>query len=219
VRGRLTRSRRRLQRALELARAAFGARDPRVAEVLNELGILGKADGRYRDAARHYRAALAIVRATRGRGQVELADLYHNLGGLEHARGRYARGEPLARLAVSLRVRRHGPDATVVWQDRAAHAALLDGLGRYAESEPVYREALAIFRRRLGVGHYDVAVTLNNLGCVRANRGDPRGAVRLLKRALVLKEQLFGARHVESTITRRNLSRAVVELGRVGEAK
>jgi tetratricopeptide (TPR) repeat protein len=190
-----------------------------VAEILNELGILGKADGRFRDAGRHYREALAILRGSRKRGRVELADLYHNLGGLEHARGRHARGEPLARRAVHLRARRHGPDATVVWMDRTAHAALLDGLGRYAESEPVYRSALTIFRRRLGSGHYEVAVTLNNLGCLSAERGDARGAVRLLQKSLALKERLFGSSHVEVAFTAHNLASTLAELGRASEAR
>jgi tetratricopeptide (TPR) repeat protein len=219
VRGRLASARERLVRALRAARIAFGRRHPLVAEIHNQLGIVGKYDGRFSDAERHYRAALGILRGTRRRGRLELADLYHNLGGLEHARGRYARGEPLARRAAPLRARQHGANATVVWLDRTAHAALLDGLGRYAESEPVYRRALTIFRRRLGKDHYEVAVTLNNLGCQRAKRGDAATAAKLLRESLILKRRLLGPRHADVAMTQHNLARVLAELGQVRQAR
>ncbi len=217
--GRLRAARRQLLQILRRARHSFGPRHPRVAEVLNQLGMVGKAERRFADAERRYREALGILRATRGRGRLEIADLYHNLAGLEHARGRYGRGEPLARRGIQLRARRHGANATVAWLDRAAHAAILDGLGRFAESEPVYRQALKVFRRRLGPDHYEIAVTLNNLGCVRAERGDLRESASLLAQAVKLKERQFGRASPEVALTLLNLSRTLNELGQLPRAR
>ncbi|MEO5816468.1 MAG: tetratricopeptide repeat protein [Gemmatimonadaceae bacterium] len=211
-------ARTRLEKTLTRVKAELGPAHSLVAEVLNALGIVGKAESRFTDAARCYRRALVILRNSRSTGPLELADLYHNLGGLEHARGRYAIGEPLARRSVQLRARRHGPDATIVWKDRTAHAALLDGLGRYAESEPVYRRALAVFRKRLGANDYEVAVTLNNLGCARAALGDPRSGARFLRQALIVKEGLFGSTSVEAALTIHNLATAIEDSGRSREA-
>lgn len=217
--GRLRQARRLLDSALELARRALGPWDPLVAAILNQLGILGKATGEFPAAGRHYLKALTIVRRHPDNDYIELADLYHNLGGLEHARGRWAVGEPLARRAVQVRARRHGADATATWLDRTAHAALLDGLRRFSESERIYRAALPRFRRRLGPWDYEVAVTLNNLGCVCAERGRAGEAIRHLRKALAIKQRKFGTQHVEMAIGLNNLASVLQQAGRAEDAR
>ena len=205
--------------ALARARAACGLRSPLVAEVHNQLGMLGKATGDFTTARRHYQRALEIIRRHPHHDSLELADLYHNLGGLEHVRGRFVAGELLARRAVTLRARRHGTDATSTWLDRTAHAALLDGLARSDASVATYRAALVRFRRRLGPGHHEVAVTLNNLGCALAAQGQTREALRHLRRSLVLKERRFGPAHVEVATALNNLATALRDVGRRSEAR
>jgi tetratricopeptide (TPR) repeat protein len=215
--GRLGLARRRLEGALALARRA---RDPvLLAAVHNQLGMLGKATGDFAAARRHYARALALVRRRPRNDRLRLADLYHNLGGLEHARGRPHLGEPLARRAVQLRARAEGPDATATWLDRTAHAALLADLGRTAEAAAIYRAALPRFRRRFGAGHYEVAVTLNNLGCACADLGRPAEAARHLRAALRLKRAEFGDGHVEVALTENNLATVLGQAGRRAEAR
>jgi tetratricopeptide (TPR) repeat protein len=217
--GQLGLARRRLHGALTRARVAFGSRDPVVAVVLNQLGMLAKLTGDFAVARRHYLRALPIVRMHPRLEELELADLYHNLGGLEHARGRHAVGEPLARRAIALRSRRHGAAAIVTWLDRTAHAALLDGLGRHREAEAVYRMALHRFRRHFGSTHHEVAVTLNNLGCSLSAQGKRGAALRHLRRGLALKERLFGATHVEVAIALHNLGAVLRDADRAAEAR
>jgi tetratricopeptide (TPR) repeat protein len=194
-----------------LLRKATAQRLPAIvrAAIHNQLGILAKATGQYARARRHYAVALPIVRRHPRNPWVELADLYHNLGGLAHARGDFVVGEPLARKAIALRARRHGPRAIVTWLDRAAHAALLDGLGRHAEAAKVYRAVLPVYRRHFGPRHYEIAVTLNNLGCSCARMGNTGEAIRHLRRSAELKARLFGPRSPEARLTRRNLAKVL----------
>ena len=177
-----------------------------MAELENEFGILCKAEGRYAEAGQHYRRAAAIIRRVGPTAGLELADLYHNLAGLAHSRGHYLRGEKLARRGIALRLRRHPPNSLQVWRDRTAHAALLDGLGLQRSSLPVYRKALGIFRRRLGAFDYEVALTLNNLGCALAELGRPSEARRALMEALRIKRATLGGKHVEVAIALHNLA-------------
>jgi tetratricopeptide (TPR) repeat protein len=193
--------------------------EPLRAAVLNQLGILAKAMGEYRDAKRYYLTALPIVRRYPRNRYVELADLYHNLGGLAHACGDHASGEPFARRAVRLRTRRHGAQAIVTWLDRTAHAALLDGLGQFDRSEGVYRAALPILRRHFGPRHYEIALTLNNLGCACAAQAKHTEALGYLRQSLVLKQRLYGPRHVEAAIARNNLALSLADAGEVTEAR
>ena len=201
------------------ARRVFGDLSARVAELENEFGILCKAAGRFDEAERHYARALTALRRARRTPRLELADLYHNLGGLAHARGAFADGEPLARRGIRLRIRRHGPDAPVVWLDRTAHAALLDGLGRQRESIPVYRSALGVFRRAFGPIDYDTAVTLNNLGCAEAELTRFSAAGEHLREALRIKRALLGTDHAETGLALYNLATVEEQAGRPASAR
>lgn len=193
------------QKALESGERAFGCESAEVATLLNNLGVVCKYLGRYREAGRHYRRALRIL-AKLGASPTTLASLYHNLGGLEHARGRFARGEPWARTSVALRERELGPRHPEVAADLAALAALLVGQGKCDEAERLYRRALTIFRRVYGLNHYEVAVTLNNLAAIAQAQGDLSRSLRLYRRALALKERLLGEAHPDIGITCNNLA-------------
>jgi tetratricopeptide (TPR) repeat protein len=190
--------------ALRETTRAFGPRDADVASILNNLGVLRKAQGRYAEAARYYRRALPILRATRDRAA--LATLYHNLGGIEHARGRYAAGEPPARKSVALREALLGRDHVAVAADVAALAAIVEGRGRYAEAARLYERALAVFRRKLGEESTEVALNLASLATLRQQQGRGAEAARLFARAIPLQERLFGRGHPEVAMTVHNLA-------------
>jgi Flp pilus assembly protein TadD len=64
-----------------------------------------------------------------------------------------------------------------------------------------------------------VAVTLNNLGCLRAKLGDPATAAKLLRESLILKRRLLGPRHADVAMTQHNLARVLAELGQVRQAR
>ena len=202
--------------ALREATRAFGPRDPDVAGILNNLGVLRKAQGRYAEAARFYRRALPPLRAARDRGA--LATLYHNLGGIEHARGRYAAAEPPARKSVALREAVLGRDHVAVAADVAALAAIVEGRGRLVEAARLYERALAVFRRKLGEESTEVALNLASLATLRQQQGRGAEAGRLFARALPLQERLYGRGHPEVAMTVHNLAYHEREEGRLGLA-
>jgi tetratricopeptide (TPR) repeat protein len=90
ARGAYAHAERGFQTALAEVRRRLPRRDPLHLAVLNNLGVLRKAQGRYGEALGYYRRAVALL----GRRDREArATLEHNLGGSEHARGRYAAAE------------------------------------------------------------------------------------------------------------------------------
>jgi tetratricopeptide (TPR) repeat protein len=202
--------------ALREATRAFGPRDPDVASILNNLGVLRKAQGRYAEAARFYRRALPLLRASRDRGA--LATLYHNMGGIEHARGRYAAGEAPARKSVALREALLGRDHVAVAADVAALAAIVEGRGRLDEAAGLYERALAVFRRKLGERSTEVALNLSSLATLRQQQGRGAEAGRLFARALPLQERLFGRAHPEVAMTVHNFAYHERAEGRLARA-
>jgi tetratricopeptide (TPR) repeat protein len=202
--------------ALREATRAFGPRDPDVAGILNNLGVLRKAQGRWAEAARFYQRALPLVRAARDRGT--LATLYHNLGGIEHARGRYAAGEPHARKSVALREAALGRDHVAVAADVAALAALVEGRGRLEEAAGLYLRALAVFRRKLGRASAEVALNLSSLAALRQEQGRTAEAGRLFAEALPLQERIYGRGHPEVALTVHNFASHERAAGRLSRA-
>jgi tetratricopeptide (TPR) repeat protein len=189
--------------ALRAARRRFGARDPLVPGILNNLGVLRKAEGRYDEAEALYRRALELLDR---RDRESRATLAHNLGGIEHARGRFARAEPHARRSVELRSKLHGARHPAVAADMVALAAVLDGRGRFTEASQLYRRALAVFRRRLGPRSLEVGLALAGLGAAEQQRGRFATARRAYLQALEIQEALLGGRHVDVAMTVNNLA-------------
>lgn len=204
------------QAALREATRALGPDDLFVAGVLNNLGVLRKAQGRYTEATRYYRRALPILK--RAGDRMALATLYHNLGGIEHARGRYAAGEPWARQSVEAREAELGPDHVAVAADVAALAALVEGRGRLDEAAALYERALGVFRRQLGAVNTEVALNLSGLASLRQQQGRLDDAERLFAEALPMMEKLFGRHHAEVGLTVHNLAFLERAKGRLARA-
>jgi len=67
-----------------------------------------------------------------------------------------------------------------------------DQLGLYDQALPLLEAALATQRRLLGEQHFDVAMSVADLGTVRWHRGEYDAARALLEEALAMRERLLG---------------------------
>jgi len=81
-------------------------------------------------------------------------------------------------------------------------------LAEYATSERLLEQALAVGERVYGPEDVRVALTLDYLGVVLADRGDYAGASRQLERALAIRRKRLGPEHEGVAVT-------LAELGRV----
>ena len=73
--------------------------------------------------------------------------------------------------------------------------------------------ALKIAEAYFGEDHFEVAITLMNLGNAYGDLGDAAKQRELLERALKIKEAYFGKDHKEVAITLTNLGNAYGDLG------
>lgn len=191
------------QRALVQARRALGDRDPILATIHNNLGVLRKAEGRYDEALAFYKLVAARLSARDRENQATLA---HNLGGIEHARGNFTRAEPHARRSVRLRESVHGARHPAVAADVAALAAIVESRGRLAEAAGLYRRALRVFERAFGPRSLEVGLNLASLAAVEQQRGRLAPARRLYLQALAIKEPLLGRDHPDVAMSVNNLA-------------
>ena len=216
ARGSLAAADRGYRKALSEARRRLPPRDPLIGSLLNNLGVLRKAQGRYAEALAFYRRALPLV----PRGDREArATLEHNLGGSEHARGRYVQAEPHARRSVALRSAALGPHHPAVAADLAALAAIVEARGRFDEAAGLYRQALAVFRRKLGPASLELGLGLASLAALEQQRGRFSRARPLYARALAILERLLGKDHPDIAMTLNNLAVLERDAGRLARAR
>jgi tetratricopeptide (TPR) repeat protein len=64
-----------------------------------------------------------------------------------------------------------------------------DEVGRYGEARAAGERSLEIKTAKLGPDHPDIALTLNNLGNVAADEGNPEAARKYYERALAIRER------------------------------
>nr|WP_026163798.1 tetratricopeptide repeat protein [Kribbella catacumbae] len=170
--GLLSEARREFHRALALAEHVPTVGPLELVPLLNDIGVIGKYRGDFDEAASAYRRALRIVNEC-GSDQLDLrASLLHNIAGLAHARGEVAAAESAAREGIALRLTSAATDPLDLAADRAALAAILVDLGEKAEARELLIDVLAVFEDSFGPEHYEVAVTLHNLGSLEHRSGN-----------------------------------------------
>jgi len=143
----------RLRRALEIREATLRSGHPDIAQSLNYLAEVLRAQGRPGEAEQMHRQALEIREATLRSGHPDIAQSLNNLAESLRAQGRFKEVEPLYRRALEIREAALGPEHYKTAYILNNLAESLRAKDRFAEAEPLYRRALAIFEKKLGPEH------------------------------------------------------------------
>jgi tetratricopeptide (TPR) repeat protein len=91
--------------------------------------------------------------------------------------------------------------------------------GQFQQARELAERALSIGERHLGLGHPDVAYSLNNLGVVLAGLGKLSESRTVLERALAIREAKLGPDHLDVAESLNNLGGTLQELGDLPAAR
>jgi hypothetical protein len=80
-------------------------------------------------------------------------------------------------------------------------------------------ETLATEEKHFGPGHFETAITLNNLALACGETGDLQSMKEYLERSLEIKDANFGVGHPETSLTMASLGMACAALGEMALAK
>ncbi|HEX5717039.1 MAG TPA: serine/threonine-protein kinase [Thermoanaerobaculia bacterium] len=214
------------QRALPLVEAALARRrqllgpdHPKVAQSLNDLGVLQERDGKYPAAEASYRQALAIRRQQLGPLHPDVVESLSDLAAVLWAQGEYEAAEKQWREVLAMRRKLFGDGHVAVAGSLNNLAIALFSRGRYREAEPLLREALAIRRALLGETHVEVADGLGNLAQVLQAQGSHAEAERLERARLDLYRKLLDRDHPHVARSLNNLGFLLQIRGRYREAE
>jgi tetratricopeptide (TPR) repeat protein len=185
-----------LVQATRLARGALPPDDPFVSYPLNNLAGVYKDQGRFDEAAPLLRESLAIRARAAAPDAAALAEANLNLAELTRLQGRTTEAETLYIRAIDFARRGLGADSpSMVWFLNQ-YGVLHRDLRRWRRAEQLSRQSLAILEQAGGDESLR-AQTLVDLAELLRLQGRRREAEPHARRAIALREQLFGVDHPE----------------------
>ena len=204
---------------LRVSIAQLGPRHPRVASLLNNLGIASDTAGDNDAAAAFYRRSLDIKLEVLGPDAAPTALAYNNLGSIELARGNVAEAERLLDRALAVRERLLGPEHGFVATTLGNLAAVRRRQGRYRDALDLLRRALAIKIKVYGPDHDSLAYTLEEVAAVHRAQGDPAGALDASRRVLAIRDKALGHDHPQTLSGMADVAGALASLHRCADAR
>jgi tetratricopeptide (TPR) repeat protein len=128
----------------------YGPIHPRIAFVLNQLGMLTSMQRKWSDAERYYTQAAAIYNRVYGPEHQDTAIARNNLASVYLKLGQYARAEKIFSEVIDILVRTHLGDSLNAGITRIKLGRALTRQGRYREAEVQLREGCAIVTKHSG---------------------------------------------------------------------
>jgi serine/threonine-protein kinase len=198
---------RRMDEALRYLPMAEGlATDPDArASLLNEVGRLRQAQGKFAESEAELRRALALRREALGPDHPHSAMIRSNIATALAAQGKLAEAEAECRHVIEMQQKDLGPDHPEVAASRNNLAAVLQSQGKYEEAEAEFRAVLKLLRDALGPEHPHVAMAMSSLGLNLQYEGRYEEAEAQLVAAVDLLEHRLGPEHPELAASLNNL--------------
>jgi eukaryotic-like serine/threonine-protein kinase len=207
-----------LEKALTLGRRSLGPEHIRVAQSLNDLGVLHREQGNIAAALPLLEESLSMRRRLLGSEDKLVAVTLVELARALKDRGRNAEAEPLIRESLAIRRKVFGEEHRETATSKNELGLLLWEQGDLDGAEKMFRESLATGTRVLGADHANPATSKANLAVVLNEQGHPAAAEALLRESLGSLRKALGVRHPNYAHTLNKLSVAVLDQGRVDEA-
>jgi serine/threonine protein kinase/Tfp pilus assembly protein PilF len=208
-----------LEQAVAIGRRAFGPEHLRVAQSLNDLGVLQRELGNPTAAEPLLLESLAMRRRLLGNDNNDVAITLVELARVRRDRGHGPESEAPIREALAIRKRIFGDEHRETATSKNELALLLWDRGDLPGAEPLFRENVATSERVLGADHPNVAAAKAGLAQVLLAKGDAAGAEALLRQSLEVRRRVFGEAHPEYALALNNLAAALEVQGRLDEAE
>ena len=207
-----------LDEALALDRKPGAGDTARLAQTLNDLGVLSREQRDIRAAQALLEESLAMRRRLFGNVHKDVAVTLVELGRVYLDRGLGDHAEPLFRESLDIRRQVFGEIHRETAVSKSSLASVLLDRGELSAAEALYREVLDTTRKVLPADHPNVAASWNSLGLLLLEKGEFAAAEPPLRQALAIRRRVFGERHPGNANTMHNLAVSLREQGRLDEA-
>jgi tetratricopeptide (TPR) repeat protein len=194
------------QRALGIYEKVLGPEHPDTAPSLNNLALLLYSKGDYEGAEPLYRRALGICEKALDPEHHFTAQVVNSLADLLYNKGDYDEAKLLFHRALTIREKVFGPDHPNTVESRNSLAKLIRARDRNQLIESKSGGTSVIDERDVVSEDLDTATRLNDQAGSLENKGDYKGAERLLRRALAITEKALGPDHFDTAESLNNFA-------------
>ena len=208
-----------LEQSLAIGRKTFPLPDARVAQTLNDLGVLQRRLGNLDAAVPLLIEALSMRRALYGNDHQDVGITLSEYGRVLRDLGRLDDSERATRDALAIRIKNFGDEHRETATNKSDLGQLLMERGQLDEAERLFRENQATTERILGLEHLNSAAAKNFVGNVLAVKGDLKTAERLQRDALAVRQRVFGPTNPESAFAVQSLAFTLEMEGRLAESE
>jgi tetratricopeptide (TPR) repeat protein len=210
-----------LQRALDIADAVVDAQRSAElrADVLEALGALARARGRYPEADQLLLDALELAERIYGPQSLQVAGVLNELGMVCKFSGRFADGRRYYDRTLAILTSRIGPEAPDVAAVYHNIGGLEHARGDFAAAEPYARAAVTLRERSLGPEHIAVAADKAAHAAILDALGQHDRAAIAFREAIDTFERFLGPDHHDVAVNQNNLAAVVQRQGRLDEAE
>ncbi len=195
----------------------LGGSDELEAYLLNNEGLVFRAEGKDAEALDHFRRSLAIRERT-VRDHPVIALTHYNIARTLGRLARYDEAGAEFEKTLALQERLLGTEHPDVGQTRNHFGDTLRAQGRYDLAVTQLERAATVLERSLGPDHPDLAWPLGNLGAALQGQGKLEEALVRLRRAQSIRERTLGPHHVSVAYAVNNIALVLLDQGKLDEA-
>ncbi len=207
-------------KALEIRRKVLPDDHMHIADTYQNLGILAYSEGDYDEAIRFMSKGFEIEKRTLPPNHPNLASSYNNLGVMFDLKGDYVHALEYYRYALDIRKEILGEEHSLVAQTYHNIGVVYQEKGDFREALDNYVKALYLYRQsQENPNTYEIASTLENIGSLYMLQNNYQEALAYHEEALEMNEKLFGYNNPEIADDLLNLSRTLIALGKLDQAR
>lgn len=184
-----------LERALAIIERVYGAENPRISPIANNLGRVYRRLGETAKAQRLFERAMELDAASYGEAHPHVAEVANNLATVMHVDGQAPAALEQLQWALSVCEAHYGVEHPKVASIVNNVGYVMKHMGQVNLGQAYLARALAIAEAAYGPNHPQVASILGNLGVVLHSLGDSAGARKSFDRALAIDEATYGPNH------------------------
>jgi eukaryotic-like serine/threonine-protein kinase len=207
-----------LEQALESGQNVFGPEHVRVAQTLNDLGVLLTEKADYATAERNLEQALVMRRKLLGSEHADVAVTLVELGRVYQDLGFTERAESLLREALAIRRKVLGDEHRETAVSLSGVGSVLRLRGDLAGAELLLRQSLELNQKTRGADHPNSGMGMHDLGLIAATRGDYSSALSLFRQTLEIHRKAVGDKHPNVAMALNSIARVLVLQGQYDNA-
>lgn len=199
--------------SLAVRKKLLPADDPKIAQVLNSLGLVLQYVGDDENAEIDLKKAIEIYTKAHGADDMTLASGYSNLSQIYRNRGEIGAAEEVMVRSVEIRGKKMG-------EDSLDYALGLNNLGlvyrlrgNYAKAKEAYQTAIDIRQNKLKADDLSIVYPLSNLASLSFYLGDFAAALKADQQAEAIRKTNLPPDHPDIATVERNVALDLSELG------